>query len=309
MTADTIPARLLAQARLRPHATAYCAKVNGAWRATRWRDHVQEVRRAARALLALGVGPGGTVAILGFNRPEWAVMDLAAMCVGAAPAGIYTTASAEEVEYIVAHAGAAVALVEDRPQWEKIARVRGSLPALQRVVLMRGPTIDDPLALAWEAFLALGDGIADAEVDRAVAALEPAGLATLIYTSGTTGPPKGVMLSHRNLAWTAGTALALTGATADDVFLSYLPLSHIAEQMLTIHGASSAGACVYFAESIERLPDDLKGAQPTIFFGVPRVWEKFHAAVRAKLAAATGDRKSTRLNSSHSSVSRMPSSA
>jgi len=288
MTADTIPARLLAQARQRPDAPAYCAKVDGAWRATRWKDHAQEVRRAARALLALGAGKGATVAILGYNRPEWVVMDLAAMCVGAAPAGVYTTSSAEEVEYIVRHAEAAVVLVESRAQWDKVDKVRERVPSVKRVVFMRGPKVDDPLAVTWEEFLALGDGIADDEVDRAVESLEPDGLATLIYTSGTTGPPKGVMLSHRNLAWTARCALDLTGAGADDVLLSYLPLSHIAEQMLTIHGGCTTGACIYFAESIEKLADDLKGAQPTIFFGVPRVWEKFHAAVRSKLAAATG---------------------
>jgi long-chain acyl-CoA synthetase len=313
MTADTIPARLLSQAKQRPDAPAYCAKVDGVWRATRWKDHAQEVRRAARALLALGVGKGATVAILGYNRPEWVVMDLArrdpggrarprrrynrpewvvmdlaAMSVGAAPAGIYTTSSPEEVEYIVHHAEATVVLVENRAQWEKIDKVRARLPSVKRVVLMRGTRIDDPLAVTWEEFLSLGDAIAEDEVDRLVDSLEPTGLATLIYTSGTTGPPKGVMLSHRNLAWTARAALDLTGAGPDDVLLSYLPLSHIAEQMLTIHGGCTTGACVYFAESIEKLADDLKSVQPTVFFGVPRVWEKFHAAVRAKLAAAKG---------------------
>ncbi len=288
MTADTIPARLLAQAKARPDAPAYCAKVNGAWRATRWKDHVLETRRAARALLALGVGKGATVAILGYNRPEWVVMDLAAMCVGACPAGIYTTSSPEEVQYIVAHAEASVVLVENQHQWEKVAAVRERIPSVKRVVFMRGPKVDDPLALTWEEFLALADGLADEEVDRCVESLEPDGLATLIYTSGTTGPPKGVMLSHRNLAWTARCALDLTGAGPDDVMLSYLPLSHIAEQMLTIHGGCTTGACVYFAESIEKLLEDLKSAQPTIFFGVPRVWEKFHVAFRTKLAAATG---------------------
>ncbi len=288
MTADTIPARLFAQAKRRPEASAYCAKVDGAWRATRWRDHVAEVRRAARALLSLGLTRGATVNLLGFNRPEWVVMDLAAMAIGAVPAGVYTTSSPEELRYIAHHSECAVLLVENRAQWDKFHAVREHLPAMKRVVFMRGPKVDDPMALTWEEFLALGDGVDEAEVDRAVASLEPAGLATLIYTSGTTGPPKGVMLSHENLAWTARTAMDLTGATGDDVMLSYLPLSHIAEQMLSIHGASTTGACIYFAESIERVPDNLKEAQPTVFFGVPRIWEKFHAGVRAKLAQAEG---------------------
>ncbi len=239
------------------------------------------------ALRALGVDRGSAVAILGFNRPEWVAMDLAAMCLGAVPVGIYTTSSPDEVQYIAAHCEAAVILVENRAQWEKVVERREQLPALKRVVLMRGTAIEDPLALTWEEFLALGDGD-DAEVHARVESQEPDGLATLIYTSGTTGPPKGVMLSHRNLAWTAAVALELTGAGADDAMLSYLPLSHIAEQMLSIHGACTTGACIYFAESIERVPDNIKTAQPTIFFGVPRIWEKFHAAVSARLRDVKG---------------------
>ncbi len=288
MAADTIPARLFAQEKRRPDAPAYCSRVGGAWRATRWADHARQVRRAAKALLALGLDEGSTVAILGFNRPEWVTMDLAAMCIGAVPVGIYTTSSPDEVQYIAHHAEAEVILVENAAQWEKVRARRDALPELERVVLMRGAEVDDPLVIAWDDFLALGDALDDAEVHRRVEALEPDGLATLIYTSGTTGPPKGVMLSHRNLAWTASVALQLTDATADDVLLSYLPLSHIAEQMLSIHGWCSVGTCVYFAESIEKVPEDLKSARPTIFFGVPRIWEKFNAGVAAKLREATG---------------------
>ncbi|MEZ4390304.1 MAG: long-chain fatty acid--CoA ligase [Polyangiales bacterium] len=289
MGADTIPARFLAQARERPDAPAYFVKVHGAWRATRWRDYVAEARRCARALLAEGVGEGEGVAMLGFNRPEWVIMDHAAMMIGAAPVGVYTTCSSEEVEYILRHAGCAVALVEDVAQWEKIRRQRDKLPSLRRVVLMRGAApVDDPLVRAWEDFLASGDAVDEAQVDARVEALEPTGLATLIYTSGTTGPPKGVMLSHRNLAWTAGEARKLMDGSSRDVMLSYLPLSHIAEQMFTVHAAATLGYAVYFAESIERVPDNVREVQPTVFFGVPRIWEKFHAAVGARLKDATG---------------------
>ncbi len=292
MATDTIPARLFAQARRRPDEPAYFVKVDGQWRGTRWRQYADEVRRAARALVALGVGPGDTVGLLGFNRPEWVVLNVAAMCVGAAPVGVYTTCSAEEVGYVLGHAEASVLLVEDAAQWAKIVKVRAELPRLGRVVLYRGAApIDDPLVQSWEDFLASGDDGDDTEIDRRVAALEPDGLATLIYTSGTTGPPKGVMLSHRNTAWTAEAAQRLIGARAGQVLLSYLPLSHIAEQMLTIHGGITVGLTVYFAESLERLGDDLKHVQPDVFFGVPRIWEKFHAAVRAKLASATGAKK------------------
>ncbi|MBA3541937.1 MAG: long-chain fatty acid--CoA ligase, partial [Deltaproteobacteria bacterium] len=116
-------------------------------------------------------------------------------------------------------------------------------------------------------------------------------LATLIYTSGTTGPPKGVMLSHKNLAWTARTLIDIGGQRSNDVMLSYLPLSHIAEQMTSIHMPATAGSTIYFAESIEKVPENLKEARPTVFFGVPRIWEKFHAALAGKFSQVTGTKR------------------
>jgi long-chain acyl-CoA synthetase len=289
---DTIPHRLFQQAKRAPSRPAYHVKVGETWRATSWEAYAGEVRRAARALVALGVEPGGTVAILGFNRPEWIILDLAAMTVGAAPAGVYTTCSAEEIEYIAGHAESTVMLLEREEHWEKIAPLRAELPRLRHVVMMKGaPEIADDMVLSWEQFMARADEVDEAEVDRRLEALEPDGLATLIYTSGTTGPPKGVMLSHRNLAWTAQALGDLSSHSPDDCVLSYLPLSHIAEQMLSIHGPISSGAAVYFAESIEKVLDNLKEVQPTLVFGVPRVWEKLHAGVSERLAAATGLKK------------------
>lgn len=287
---DSIPARFLAQGKQRPEAPAYYAKVDGAWRATRWRDHVAETRRVARALIAEGLGPGKTVGILGTNRPEWVSMATATLLTGGAPAGIYTTCSPDEVQYILAHAECFVALVENAAQLEKVLKVRDRLPALKRIVLMKGTDAPagDPMVLTWEAFAATGDATDDAEVERRVEAIEPTGLSTLIYTSGTTGPPKGVMLSHENIAWTASAAAKLVNGQAGQVMLSYLPLSHIAEQMFSIHGAITIGITVYFAESIEKLKDNLVDAQPDVFFGVPRVWEKFYAVIDGKLKEATG---------------------
>ncbi|MEO8550376.1 MAG: AMP-binding protein, partial [Kofleriaceae bacterium] len=145
--------------------------------------------------------------------------------------------------------------------------------------------------LTWEDFLAKADGATDAELDQRLDAIDQADLATLIYTSGTTGPPKGVMLSHGNLAWTAGALLDIAGRPTDEVSLSYLPLSHIAEQMCTVHMPATAGSTVYFAESLEKVPENLKEARPTAFFGVPRIWEKFHAGLSGRLAQATGMKK------------------
>ncbi len=288
-TFDSIPQRLERQAAQRPDAPAYFVRESSGWRPTAWREYAAEVRCAARALLALGVPHGGRIGIIGFNRPEWTIFHIAGMHIGAAPVGVYTTNSPTEVRYILDHAEASVVLLEDAGQWQKIAQERSRLPHLRHVVMMRGaPAIDDPLVLSWEAFCARGEEGDDAERARRLAAIQPDDLGTLIYTSGTTGPPKGVMLTHNNLAWTAQAALRITDVRPTDVTLSYLPLSHIAEQMFTIHGAATVGYAVHFAESIERVPDNLKEVQPHLFFGVPRIWEKFHSVISGRLREATG---------------------
>jgi len=290
MTADTIIHRLHAQGRTRPNAPAYYEKIGSAWVPTPWHTYVDQVRQAARALLTLGLQPGDTVCILGFNRPEWAIMQLAAMAIGGAGAGIYTTNSPIEVQYIIEHAESAVVLLENDGQWQKVNQVRAQLPALRQVVMMRGATVDDPLVLSWEAFLSAGDKTSVEALDERIDGLRLDQLASLIYTSGTTGPPKGVMLSQDTVAWTAKTALDLFSINANDRLVSYLPMSHIAEQMFTIHGGATGGYAVYYAESLEKLPDNLREVQPTYMFGVPRIWERFYNGVTEKLSQSTGAR-------------------
>jgi long-chain acyl-CoA synthetase len=288
---ETIPRRLLRQAVDKPSTVAYMAKVGDRWQPTTWRGYADQVRTAARALIALGFPRGGKVAILGFNRPEWVILDHAAMMAGGAAAGIYTTCVAEEVQYIVHHSEALVVLVENADQLEKIKARRAQMPMLRWIVMMRGTTATGSDVLTWDDFLSRAESVPDADLDRRIDAIEQADLATLIYTSGTTGPPKGVMLSHANLAWTAQTMIDVGGARDGDVSVSYLPLSHIAEQMCTIHLPATAGSTVYFAESLDKIADAIKEARPTVFFGVPRIWEKFHAGLAAKLSELTGTKK------------------
>ena len=286
MLAETIPARLQAQGRLRPEHPAYAVKTAGAWRTTTWSTYAAEVLQAARALLELGFEPGQTVSLLGFNRPEWAIVDHAVMALGGAAAGIYTTCSAEQVAYVIRHAESPYVLVEDASQWAKVQSELADLPGLRKVILMRGARVDHELALGWDEFMALGDGRADSEVLARIDALQQDALATLIYTSGTTGPPKGVMLSHRNLAWTAEVAGQILPIDERDSVVSYLPLSHIAEQIFTLLGPPTYGYTVYYAESLQRLPDNFKEVRPTVLFAVPRIWEKFHAGILAKSKGA-----------------------
>src|SRR5581483_5210671 len=148
---------------------------------------------------------------------------------------------------------------------------------------MRGGTAD-PAATTWDDFLARGTADNDRELETRLASLDATAVASLIYTSGTTGPPKAVMLTHRNLAWTSRVLSdVLGGYVADDTLLSYLPLSHIAEQMLSLHLSATNGNTVYFAESLDKLVDNVREARPTVFFSVPRIWEKMHTGIAAKL--------------------------
>jgi long-chain acyl-CoA synthetase len=289
---ETISHRLLQQAASNPSKIAYQAKADGRWQPTTWKTFVDQVRTAARALIALGFPAGGKIAILGFNRPEWVILDHAAMMAGGAAAGIYTTCSPDEVQYIIHHSEAHAVIVEDAGQLAKVAARRDKLPLLRWVVMMRGAEAVGDNVLSWDDFCRRAEGTPDSALDARLAAVEMADLATLIYTSGTTGPPKGVMLSHANLAWTSQLLIDSGGGKVDgDASLSYLPLSHIAEQMGTIHMPVTAGSTVWFAESIEKLADNLKECRPTVFFGVPRVWEKFHSVLSARLSEVTGGKR------------------
>jgi long-chain acyl-CoA synthetase len=287
---DSIPARLLARGRAHGSAPAYSVReADGTWTPTTYQQYSHQVQEVSRALVNLGFNAGDTTAILGFNRPEWVVFDVATMMAGGAPAGIYTTCSPSEVQYILHHSGSAFVLLEDENQWAKVLAERDNLPDLRHVIMMKGAApIDHELVMSWEDFIAHGQEVDQAVIDERLTLLEADQIATFIYTSGTTGPPKAVMLSHKNLTWTADKAAKISTMEANDTSVSYLPLSHIAEQMFSIHAPITMGSSIFFAESIERVADNLKEVQPSVLFGVPRIWEKMHAKVSAKMSEATG---------------------
>jgi long-subunit acyl-CoA synthetase (AMP-forming) len=255
-------------------------KRNGAWQTVTWDEYHRQVRQVARALISLGTRPGQGVAIIGYNCPEWFFADIGAIYAGAVPAGIYTTSSPEQCEYIASHCEAAVVFVENDEQLAKFLAIRGKLPGLKALVLMHGES-SAPGVYSWTKFLALGLNTPEQELDKRVAAQSPDAMATLIYTSGTTGTPKGVMLTHDNLTWTSQSAIGLIGVKPDEQVVSYLPLSHIAEQVASLHGPMAFGICVNFAESMEKLGDALREVRPHYFLAVPRVWEKIQERIMA----------------------------
>ncbi len=213
------------------------------------------------------------------------------MSAGGAAAGIYTTNAPEQVAFLLRDCAAPVVVVENAAQLAKVSQVRGELPDLEHVVVMDADGVDDESVLGWEAFLERGDRVFESALDERLRALTPEGLATLIYTSGTTGEPKGVMLSHSNLLQTVKMTVDAFDLLPSDSGLSYLPLAHVAEQMMTAHMPAYLGCAIYYAEAPEKILDNLREVRPTILFGVPRVWERFYDGIRAQLHQASGVRR------------------
>jgi long-chain acyl-CoA synthetase len=291
----TLPMRLRHWDRTMPDAVALRHKDLGLWREYTWREYADHVTRTGLGLRALGVQPGDRVAVIGENRPEWIFADLGAQGIGAIVVGVYTTSPAEEVCYLLDHSGSSVVIVEDEEQLDKVLAVRDRCPALRQVVLMepRGAAhhLAEGRAMTFDALLAAGAGRARAEFDGLVDGLDPAAVAVLVYTSGTTGPPKGAMLTHTNLFVASRSVTHAVGSSRPigpaDELLSYLPLCHIAERIFTVLGPLAVGYRVSFGGGADELVNDLREVQPTIFFGVPRVWEKMLASIEIRMADAS----------------------
>jgi long-subunit acyl-CoA synthetase (AMP-forming) len=256
-------------------------KRSGAWQTLTWSVYRQRALQVGRALVALGVEPRSGVAILAYNAPEWVLADVGAILAGAWPAGIYTTSSVEQCEYILRHCEARVAFTDSAEQSRKLLPLRQKLPTLLTIVQWGGEPVAEGV-LDWEAFLAKGEERLQGELDARGSAQKPDDVCTLIYTSGTTGSPKSVMISHANCTWVAETVARVNQLGPDDVGVSYLPLSHVAEQVLTVHGPMQKGGSIAFAQSLDTVAAALVEARPTVFFAVPRVWEK----IQARMAAA-----------------------
>ncbi len=236
----------------------------------------------ADALAGLGVGPGDRVLVLCDTRPEWHMVDIAVLDLGAVNVPIYGTLTPEQVAYQVHDSGAAVAIVEDEPQMAKLLEVRAACPGLRHLIQIEGERAEGVLALEG-LMTAQAAGAGERFWERAARVGED-DLATIVYTSGTTGEPKGVMLTHRNIATNAREALGRVDISSDELGLECLPLCHMIERiagfMYMSMGASRAYCSVYHVGAL------MAEIRPVVFAAVPRLLEKVHAAVMAKAAAA-----------------------
>lgn len=279
VTPLSVPSLLKKTAEKYPDHNALMEKVDGQWQATSYRQYYSDVRTVAKAFIKLGLQRFHGVCILGFNSKEWFLSDLAAIFCGGFAAGVYTTNTPEACEHCALNCRAQIWVVEDAKQLEKVLKIRDNLPHLKTIIQYKGKP-STPGVLSWDEVLRMGAKESDVELEDRLGKIAVNQCCTLIYTSGTTGPPKGVMLSHDNITWTAmSCSLYFKMKFAEETVISYLPLSHVAAQMVDIYAPMiNAGVC-YFAQ-----PDALKGSlintlkevRPTAFLGVPRVWEKIH---------------------------------
>jgi len=280
---STLPGLLLRNATDRPNDVALREKDLGIWKEFTWSQYIDNVRDAAYGFLALGAEPGkDSIAILAENCPEWLFADLAAQSMRLMSAGIYPTNTSSQVEFILGHSRSRFVVLHDQEQLDKVLDAGDRLDHVQALVVIEQKGLvdyDDPRLLTWDRLLELGrthpanraDSFAE-EIERVP--LE--GIAILVYTSGTTGDPKGAMISHRNIAAMSEGWLRLTPLYAEDSVVSYLPLCHILERCMSVAMALDVGYVVHFGEGSATIQRDIRQLAPTIFVGVPRIWEKLY---------------------------------
>ncbi|WP_121066087.1 AMP-dependent synthetase/ligase [Chachezhania antarctica] len=293
----TLPAMLREQAETRPGDIAIRQKDFGIWQPTTWAAYYDRARDVAHGLRLMGLPANGHVAVLSENRIEWLLSQMGAGLSGAVTVGVYPTSPASEVGYVLEHSDSSIVICEDQEQVDKILEIRDGLPKLTAIVVMetKGMRAYPPGQVTSFAQLE-ADGHADRQTnpgltEEVLKTQTADDIGLMIYTSGSTGKPKGAMLSYRNIRAQAVAFESHFGLTAADRYLSYLPLCHVAEQAFTVFGPSYTGAQVNFGESLRTVQEDLREVAPTVFLGVPRIWEKLQASIHIGMLEAGGYRK------------------
>jgi long-chain acyl-CoA synthetase len=291
----SLPAMFFDEAARRRERPFLWAKRDGRYRPARWADAARDVRHLAQGLKTLGIEPGERVALVAENRPEWVVADLAIMSAGAITVPAYVTNRVEDDRHVFADSGARAVIVSTSALSIRVLAAANQVETIHTVIAIepaagQASNVD---VLGWDEVLARGAAMAGdsvKELDAIVAALLPDDIACLIYTSGTGGTPKGVMTSHRNiLANCRGAYRVLEGlGLGEEVFLSFLPLSHAYEHTAGMMFPISIGAQIYFAEGAETLATNLLEARPTIMTAVPRLYETLHRRILLGVARKGG---------------------
>ena len=282
----TLPGLLASRAAARPREVALREKEFGIWQEATWAEYLGRVRSFALGLVALGVDRGDRIAIIGDNRPEWVIAELAAQSIGALPLGLYQDSISEELARMLEAAEARVIVAEDQEQVDKVLEVRERARTLQHVVYYdpRGMyAYEAPGLMAFEEVEALGADFHARdphEFDARLAAVEPDDTALLCTTSGTTSVPKLAMLSHANLIAMATQLNQVDPMVPDDEFVSFLPLAWIGEQMVGVASAMLTGFTVNFPEEAATVRSDMREIGPAFLMSPPRIWENMVSDVQ-----------------------------
>ncbi len=274
----------------RGEAPAALTKTEGRYQSVSWRRLWEDAQKVAMALISSGVEPGDRVSIIAHTSLAWVTVDLGVLAAGGVTVPIYPSNLPSECQYVADHSDAKVVFCEDAEQVAKLLEKKTELPKVLEVVQMRGEVSDgDGWVIDFERFLGRGSEDRSALEDRR-ASLSPDSILTIIYTSGTTGVPKGVVLTHANMIYEGDAVVSADVVRKDDVQLLFLPLAHVFAKLLEITWFAT-GHVMAFAESMNTIKENMGEVRPTLMCGVPRVYEKFYAAVVDKGMAAEGVRK------------------
>ncbi|QLA82124.1 long-chain fatty acid--CoA ligase [Acidovorax sp. JMULE5] len=294
----TLPQMLRERARTDAQRIAIRQKDFGIWKPFTWTQYHQRASHFGMGLRALGLPAGGHVGVISENRIEWVLAQMGAGLVGAVTVGVYPTSPTNEVAYVVGHADIEIMVCEDQEQTDKLLAALPDLPRLKKIVVMETKGLRS-FAPEVRQFITTFDEVEQlgaasgqqAIIDEALARQRLDDVGLMIYTSGSTGKPKGAMISYRNIRGVVPGIVDRLELTRETTHLSYLPLCHVAEQMLTSFVPVYIGSQVNFGESIRTVQEDLREVAPTMFLGVPRIWEKLHAAIHIKLQETGGLRR------------------
>ena len=286
----TLPQMLRQRAQRDAQRVAIRQKDFGIWKPVTWAQYYQRACHFGQGLQQLGLPAGGHVGVIAENRIEWVLAQMGAGLVGGITVGVYPTSPANEVAYVVGHADIDIMVCEDQEQTDKVLEALSALPRLKKIIVMETKGLRSfapehrELIATFDEVERLGAGVhSQARIDEVLARQTLDDIGLMIYTSGSTGKPKGAMISWRNMRGVSPGIIERLRLNAHTTHLSYLPLCHVAEQMLTTFCPIYLGSQVNFGESIRTVQEDLREVAPTMFLGVPRIWEKLHSAISIKM--------------------------
>ena len=275
-----------------PDSNALHTRTDSGFETVLWKDYLQNVESVAKALLKLGMKKRECVVIIGNNRVEWLYAQFGIMAAGGVATPSYQTNTGEQLAYIVNHSGARFIFAEDQSQYDKLVECRADLNNLEKVILFEEVEgADKEWTIGFREFLELGKNENRSDLDNSLSSIQPDDVAFIIYTSGTTGVPKAVMTTHFQLSYVGETLLERFDMPVKSRSISYLPLSHIAEQIATNNLQLETGGEVYLCPDPLNMKDYLPLVQPNVLLGVPRVWEKVESALRGIIESSSGFKK------------------